>query len=96
MNKNYDYVLWIDADAFFCNFDIKIEDWIQNDKNFIVCRDAGANLNQWSRYKYLINSGVMIFKNVGWSKNMLHYILHTNNFLTSPGAGRCGLHGRSL
>ena len=80
LKQNYDYVFWIDADAFFCNFDIKIEDWIVPYKNLILGRDAGANFSQWNKYKYLINSGVMIFKNTEWSKKILEFIMHFNKF----------------
>ena len=80
LNENYDYVFWIDADAFFCNFNYKIENWINFDKNLILARDAGVNYSQWNKYKYLINSGAMIFKNIEWSKNILGFIIHHNKF----------------
>lgn len=82
LKENYDYIFWIDADAFFCNFDIKIEEWITPNKNLILCRDAGANFSQWNQYKHLINSGAMIFKNTEWSKNILEFIIHCNDFKT--------------
>lgn len=80
LKLEYDYIFWIDADAFFCNFDMKIEDWIEPNKNLILCRDAGANFSQWNKYKHLINSGVMIFKNTEWSKTILEFIIHFNKF----------------
>tara|TARA_B100000963_G_scaffold315412_1_gene294519 strand:- start:17 stop:682 length:666 start_codon:yes stop_codon:yes gene_type:complete len=80
LKQEYEYIFWIDADAFFCNFDMKIEDWIIPNKNLILCRDAGANFSQWDRYKHLINSGVMIFKNTEWSKTILDFILYFDNF----------------
>ena len=80
LKLEYDYIFWIDADAFFCNFDMKIEEWIKPNKNLILARDAGANFSQWNKYKHLINSGVMIFKNTEWSKTILEFILNFDNF----------------
>ena len=79
--KKYDYVMWIDADAFFCNDEMKIEDWISNEKsNIFICRDAGFTINQFMDNKHLVNTGAMIFKNTDWSENLLHYLLINNDF----------------
>jgi hypothetical protein len=63
--KNHKYIMWIDSDAIFTNFDKKVEDIIkkQPNKNLLVCNDIGG----WE-----FNAGVQIWKNTQWSTDMLH------------------------
>ena len=35
-DKKYDYIMWIDGDAFFCNKNVKIEKWIKNNSDIII------------------------------------------------------------
>jgi len=79
--EKYDYVMWIDADAFFCNHDIKIEKWITNEQDLFICRDAAASFKQWNVYKNILNSGVMIFKNTDWSYVIIDFILKYGGFI---------------
>lgn len=81
--EDFDYVMWIDADAFFCNHSIKIEDWIDksDNKDYIISRDAGYPvLKHGQNKKYnkdpLLNSGVIIMKNTENNKNLLNHILY--------------------
>ena len=81
--ENFDYVMWIDADAFFCNHSIKIEDWIDksDNKDYIIARDAGYPRMKYSQNKKfnkdpLLNSGVIIMKNTENNKNLLKHILY--------------------
>ncbi|GIS52471.1 MAG: hypothetical protein Ct9H90mP28_1870 [Paracoccaceae bacterium] len=81
--ENFDYVMWIDADAFFCNHSIKIEDWIDksDNKDYIIARDAGYSRMKYSQNKKfnkdpLLNSGVIIMKNTENNKNLLKHILY--------------------
>ncbi len=81
--EDFDYVMWIDADAFFCNHSIKIEDWIDksDNKDYIITRDAGySELKHSQNKKYnkdpLLNSGVIIMKNTENNKNLLNHILY--------------------
>jgi hypothetical protein len=62
--KNYDYIIWIDADAFFYIDSLNIIDIINKNLNidFIFSNDAG-NLN--------INTGFFIIKNSEYSINFL-------------------------
>jgi hypothetical protein len=66
----YDYVIWMDSDTIINNFDISFYDIIEQNKNFdaIFCRDIcysdGVN-------HLLINTGVMIFKNTPWCRQLL-------------------------
>ena len=59
---DYDYVVWIDADAFFCNHDKKIEDWF-TDKDVTVGIDPGDYV---PGYEFRVNTGLMIVKNTEW------------------------------
>jgi hypothetical protein len=65
---NYDYVVWIDADAIFVN-NIKIENFIDDKSNLIISKNApDTNHNKmWS----MINTGFMIWKNSQWSFDTL-------------------------
>lgn len=65
--SNYDYVMWIDADAFFYNDSENILNIIQkyNNFNFIFSKDLN------SIRESDINSGFMIIKNSEYSINFL-------------------------
>lgn len=62
--KNHDYIMWIDSDAIFTNFDISIQDIIDKHqgKSLLLCNDIGG----WK-----FNAGVQIWKNTQWSMNHL-------------------------
>ena len=67
LNTNrYDYVVWIDADAFFKTTD-KLEKYINNhlDKDIIWSGDISGDND--------INCGVCIYKNTDYTKDFLHY-----------------------
>ena len=65
LNK-YDYLFWIDSDAFFNNHDVKLENIINNDKSkqIIICDDIK---NSGGR-KNAINTGTIFIKCSEWSK----------------------------
>ena len=56
--KNYDYVVWIDADAFFYNISPPIIDLINKYKKEILFSEDDNSLNPPA-----VNSGVLILKN---------------------------------
>lgn len=63
--KKYDYVMWLDDDAWFNNFNIKIEDIISehlNDKSLIIGYDYSYEYDTKRWYDCYINSGVLLFK----------------------------------
>lgn len=62
--KDYEWLMWIDADAAIMNKDIKIESIIDNNYNIIIARED-------CRDKIIINTGVFLIKNTEWSKNFL-------------------------
>lgn len=68
----YDYVIWMDSDAIFNNFEISIvESIIKNNQQYCglfcndVCYAPGQN-------HLLVNTGVMVFKNATWSFEILN------------------------
>ena len=67
--KNYQYLVWIDADALIANQDIKIESFITNypDYDLYLCEDIYVQ-------KECINSGVMIIKNTEWAYNLFNLV----------------------
>ena len=62
--KEHEYVMWMDADAIFTNFDTRIEDIIEQQptKDLLLCSDIGG----WK-----FNAGVQIWKNTDWSISIL-------------------------
>jgi hypothetical protein len=69
--SNYDYVIWMDSDAVFNNFDISIIDIINENKDVdaLFCHDTCYDGK--SRH-LMVNTGVMIFKNTDWSSALLN------------------------
>lgn len=73
-NNNYDYVVWIDADAFF-RYDHPNQNLLSDiinknkDKNIIFSYDIPIDKNSE------INSGFIIFKNNEFSKKILNEII---------------------
>ena len=61
--KHHKYIMWMDSDAIFTDFDKKIEDVIAlSSKSILLCSDIGG----WK-----FNAGVQIWKNSDYSKQML-------------------------
>jgi hypothetical protein len=77
--NNYDWILYIDADAIFFNHDIRIENFIDKQYNLIISKAMGQS---WVDKYYLnnsefvnINTGVFIIKGKStWSSCLLNYI----------------------
>lgn len=74
-NPKYLWVLWIDADAFFTNQEIKLEDIIRKyapqDSNvgLILPRDESGHPN------IVINNGVFLLRNNEWGRNFIQSIV---------------------
>lgn len=64
----YDYLFWIDADAYFNKQEITLESIIKTDinKNIIICKDI---VNNSSKYSVALNTGTFFVKTTEWSKN---------------------------
>jgi hypothetical protein len=71
--KNYDYVVWIDADAFFYNVSPPITDLIEKHKKEIIFSEDDNKLNPPA-----INTGVAIFKNTEKVINILQKWCYSN------------------
>lgn len=67
----YDYLFWIDADAFFNKKDIKLETFINEDpsKDVIICDDI---MN--SGREFTLNSGTFFVKCSEWSKEFFQKV----------------------
>ena len=70
-DSKYDYLFWIDADAYFNKKEIKLESFINEDidKNIIICDDI---VN--SGKDNTINSGTFFVKCTDWSKEFFKKI----------------------
>ena len=62
--SSFKYICWIDADAIFTNMDTTLESIINQNpqKHLHVCDDIGG---------WRLNTGVMIWENCDWSKQVL-------------------------
>jgi len=86
-NNNYDYIIWMDADAIFLTdkYDFNTLINIYSDKNFIVCYDPYCPTRKLDRtvdYNrlenlHIINSGVFIIKNNNEMKKLIKNIWNT-------------------
>lgn len=74
--SNFDYLIWIDADAFFYNDANNIIDIINNNSNvnFIFSNDIGNNN---------INTGIFIIKNSQYSIDFLNRWLYDEELYTN-------------
>ena len=65
--KEYEYVMFVDADAIFVRNDFDIKELIDKYKesDLIISEDFGPDI---------VNTGVMIFKNTDWSIEFLEKI----------------------
>lgn len=79
----YDWILWIDADAVFHNFDIPVKNFIDNNFDLIIGEDFKNH-----KIGRKINSGVLLFKKSLWSKNFLQeiYKYPANYYFNEQGA----------
>lgn len=77
---NYEYVMWIDGDAFFCNSNLRIENYINSEKDFIIGRDPGYDFEHFYKNKHIVNSGVFILKNSKWSRKFIDNLLTNKKF----------------
>lgn len=73
--KQYEYIMFIDADAVFVRDDYNILNIIEENQNFdfICSNDFGPDI---------INSGVLIFKNTDWSIDFLERVWDSANYVS--------------
>ena len=75
--KDYDWIFWLDSDALIINFDIRLENLIDEEFDFITTRD-NSNPD-------CINSGQFLIKNCDWSFNLLNSWYSLNYIQVQPG-----------
>lgn len=65
-SNRYEWILWVDNDVLFTNFDKKIEEIIEanNDSHFIICADYGG----------AVNAGVFLVKNSDKGKEYIQHL----------------------
>ena len=68
---NYDYVVWIDADAIFLK-NTKIEDFIDDGIDLVISKNPPSESDK--RMYTMTSTGFMIWKNSQWSIDTLNYI----------------------
>ncbi len=61
--ENYDAILQLEGDMLITNTNYKIEDWLQEDKDFYTCVDING-----------VNTGSWIAKSTQWMKETLDHI----------------------
>lgn len=84
---NFKYFLWIDSDAFFCNYENIMEN-IDKTKNahmvFHFCKSKLINKNNFIHNFYLgPNMGFFLIKNCSWSYNFLKEIWNKKKYINS-------------
>ena len=64
--SSFDYLLWIDIDAVFYNFDVRIETWIDTMRthhaSILLAEDIDG---------FVFNSGAMLVRSDAWSRAFL-------------------------
>lgn len=87
-NDNYDYIIWVDSDAFFCRYE-NIIDYIDKSKNLsLVFHNVLSQKRNKETYFnniiYAPNTGFMVFKNCDWSRRFLELIWSQKKFINHP------------
>jgi len=77
-SNEYDWILWVDNDTLFTNFNQKIENLIDENYHFIICADYGGD----------VNAGVFLVRNskqgkeyIKYLKNKMYELAPINKFL---------------
>lgn len=65
----YDWIFYNDVDSLIMNYNIKIEDFIDNNYEFIITYDING-----------INSGQWLIKNTDWALNFINKVYNRNEF----------------
>lgn len=73
LRGTYDWIFWTDADAVICNPNIKLEDLIDENFEFIVTKDFNN-----------INAGNFLIKCSEWSANFLDKIYNHIEYIDHP------------
>lgn len=70
--EDFDYIVWIDADAIFYNLDIKIEDLVEGGVDLVIPKmeEDRNNDKVWTH----TTTGFMVWRNSTWSSSTLQHI----------------------
>lgn len=70
--EDFDYIVWIDADAIFYNQDIKIEDLVEGEVDLVIPKmEEDRNSNKvWTH----TTTGFMVWRNSTWSSSILQHM----------------------
>jgi hypothetical protein len=71
-NNDYDYIFWIDSDAFFNNHDIQLENFITT-YDMYICDDLPNNL---PGQHCIVNTGTMLIKNTKYMQDFINIWLN--------------------
>mmetsp|Transcript_30806 Transcript_30806/g.73369 ORF Transcript_30806/g.73369 Transcript_30806/m.73369 type:complete len:237 (-) Transcript_30806:238-948(-) len=80
--KDFEYIMWLDADAFVTNNTIRVESFLPSveNKDIILTKDASG-----------YNSGVWLVRSCSWSEHFLEAWWNMTNFIrTTPGDTKSG------
>lgn len=79
-DRGYEFVLWVDADAMFVDFDTNILSVVRPDKDLYLVEHYNPGFSQTK----VPNTGVMLVRNTAWTRelfgriwNMTEYVDHT-------------------
>ena len=72
LNYNYDYIFWIDSDAFFNNQNIQLENFITT-YDMYICDDLPNNL---PGQHCIVNTGTMLIKNTKYMQDFFNIWLN--------------------
>lgn len=72
--KDYDWILYCEADAMICNYTIRLEEILDINYNFIIAKNSISS--DWNG----INCGVFAVRNSEWSMNFLNKIHNKKEF----------------
>jgi mannan polymerase II complex MNN10 subunit len=70
-STDYEWLVWIDADAMVMNFGHRLEDFIDEDYHLIIGEDMNG-----------INSGIFFIRNCEWSKQFLQDVYNRTDCLS--------------
>lgn len=72
--NDYDYIFWTDADSLIMNFDIKLEEFIDENYDLIISKEEVMNN---------LNTGHFFIKNSQWSKSLLENLYRLSDQFTT-------------
>lgn len=69
-DRSHEWIFWTDADAIVMNFDVRLEQFIDENYNFILTRDL-----------FSLNTGHFFIRNCEWSREFLKKVYEHKEFI---------------